>query len=701
MNCPSCGAQIEADSRFAYMVVCESCDSSVVLDARAAHVAGKMSTLKPPSGVLYTGATGTLGEQEFRVLGRVRYGYGQGLWDEWFVSLEDGDCVWVSEDEDDLTVETYVHLPGTSFGHDFLEPGDRIRLGQEGFTVTEKDVATCEGGEGQLPFMIVPGERVPFLDLTGDDRFGTVEFEDDGVRVFVGKRISPERIELDRTRQEAGIGSDWMSAERGEGMGGRARIVKGAGGAATLSLKCTSCGSPQEFPDEGATSHECGYCGAEIDLTARQIDCPQCDQVIAVKTADAALSVVCPKCRHQLDLSRDTPTVLASLADKKRPRVPLKLGKKGKLEDVEYEVVGHIRFVERSMWGTYFSDEFFLRPQEGPPRWLVLEDGHWAFGGEVTGQPVGLSHPRHAIQQTTFAFGSGDAARTYKVFDQSESPNTIEYVEGELPWVAQIGDQTQYMDAICPPYILSAEWSSRELEWFLAEYISPEEVAEAFGLSETNFPEPDGISPCQPYEESEFYSESTIVVAFFALLSIFFLMNSFGAGNEVASLRVPLSELQNDQEFVTQEFDILQAPGVIQAKVSCPVDNAWVYAQMALIDSEDRALLDFDGEMSYYHGYEGGESWSEGSTYDSTVFRVDEPGAYKLLVAAKGGTGNNAAGLPLRAGGLQILVYDGVELTRYYLFFSLVLGAMALWMGSAKIRFETKRWSKVLDDDDD
>jgi ribosomal protein S27E len=285
-----------------------------------------MATLRPPTGVLYTGATGKLGDQEFRVLGRVRYGYAQGLWDEWFLALEDGDSVWVSEDEDDLTLESYVQLETASFDYNHLDPGDRLRLGGKGFTVTEKDIATCEGGEGQLPFMIVPGERIPFLDLTGDDGFGTVEFDEDGIKVFVGKRISPESVQLDRTRQEAGIGSDTLATGGIPGAGGRERIIKGQGKA--LSIKCTSCGSPQEVPDEGATTHECAYCGSEINLTHRQVDCPQCQNLIEVKTVDAALSVVCPKCQCQLDITQDSPSILASLAGRKRPPTPLSLVKR-------------------------------------------------------------------------------------------------------------------------------------------------------------------------------------------------------------------------------------------------------------------------------------------------------------------------------------------------------------------------------------
>ena len=95
MQCPSCGAAIEADEQYAQIVVCGSCQSTVVLDERAARLAGKMAVLAKPEGPLFVGATGDVGGIGFNVLGRIRYGWEQGFWDEWYLALEDGSDSWI------------------------------------------------------------------------------------------------------------------------------------------------------------------------------------------------------------------------------------------------------------------------------------------------------------------------------------------------------------------------------------------------------------------------------------------------------------------------------------------------------------------------------------------------------------------------------------------------------------------------------
>lgn len=692
MNCPSCGAELEVDDRFAHLVVCESCDSSVILDARALRVAGKMATLAPPRGVFYLGATGSLGKREFRVLGRVRYGYGSGYWDEWFLSLDDGTVSWISEDEDEMVLESCTQHPSPPFAYDHLAPGERIVLGGQPFTVTERDVATCEGGAGQLPFMVVPGEQVPFADLTGQDLAGTIEFDDDGVKVFVGKVISPEAVRLDRTREEAGVGPEW-SAERAPGAGGKARIVKGAAGNAGLvKIKCTSCGAPQDAPSEGAATHACQYCGAEIDLQARQVDCPGCAAVIPVKAREAAMCVVCPKCHGQLDISRDQPSLIADLAKKRGPSTPLKLGKKGTLRGTQYEVVGRIHLVERDAWGSYPADEFFLRPTgKGEPRWLVHEKGHWTLGREVKAGP-GLPDPRRVYQKMTFSHG-GDS---YKVFEIGEGMIHTEFVEGELSYVAQVGDRAKYVDCIAPPKMLSAEWTETELEWFEAEYLEVAEVEEAFGISA---PGPEGVYCCQPYIESEFRSELPVLLTFFSLLMLFMIFGAYGSGQEIFRASVPLAQIDK-QEYITEPFQVT-APTILEVEADSGVDNSWVYVQFALVDAEEHACVEGDVECSYYHGYEGGESWSEGSRSDYSVFTVDKSGSYKLLVFGQGGTGNAGTTMRHADGPLKLVVYQDIQLARYYviLFFLSFPLAVFLWTGRA--RFEARRWAPVTDDDDD
>ncbi|HZU28098.1 MAG TPA: hypothetical protein VFA04_21385, partial [Bryobacteraceae bacterium] len=61
-------------------------------------------------------------------------------------------------------------------------------------------------------------------------------------------------------------------------------------------------------------------------------------------------------------------------------------------------------------------------------------------------------------------------------------------------------------------------------------------------------------------------------------------------------------------------------------------DNSWAYFNLALINDTDGHTYDFGREVSYYHGYEDGESWSEGSNHDSATIPAVPPGRYYLRI---------------------------------------------------------------------
>ena len=125
MHCPSCGAELQPDTRLAHLVVCEFCDSAIVLDEKAARVSGKMAVLAQTPGPLYVGGTGRLMERDFAVLGRVRYGYSKGYWDEWYLAFEDGSAAWISEDENEFTLETAAQEESSPIDYAAAEPGGR------------------------------------------------------------------------------------------------------------------------------------------------------------------------------------------------------------------------------------------------------------------------------------------------------------------------------------------------------------------------------------------------------------------------------------------------------------------------------------------------------------------------------------------------------------------------------------------------
>ena len=137
-------------------------------------------------------------------------------------------------------------------------------------------------------------------------------------------------------------------------------------------------------------------------------------------------------------------------------------------------------------------------------------------------------------------------------------------------------------------------------------------------------------------------------------------------------------------EYLTRAFNITESDTLCELTVDSNVDNGWVYLDVALVDDQERALLDFSSEASYYHGVEGGESWSEGSRRDSTVFKVKDPGQYRLLVLGqKGDSGPH---------GVKLTVAEGVSIGRYNAILAVLclIGPIGFFVRRAMI--EQARW---------
>lgn len=687
MNCPSCGAEIESDHSLAQLVVCQYCSSAIVLDEKAAKVAGKMAVLAQTPGPLYVSGAGSFRGRRFRVIGRVRYGYSKGYWDEWYLEFDGGTTAWISEDENNFTLERCDEEAIAPVTWDMAQPGDMVPVGDASLHVDEKDVAVCEGGQGQLPFAVLSGEKIPFLELSSDKQFATFEYEEDGsARLFFGRRVSADDFQMDMTAEEAGVaaGAGLPDAEREAGDGMRERIVRKED--RFKDLKCYSCGAPLEVPDPSAESMSCQYCGSNLDLTLRRISCPGCGATVPVHGGDQAGSVVCAHCKSHLDISSDEPSVLGSLASKRRPVIPFKLGQECRFRGNTYHLAGHIRFTERDEGLFYHADELLLFSKTAGYLWLVMEDGHFSLSKELTKRPTGIT-PRFASQKQKFLF----QGKQWTVFDSGYSE--ITWVSGELPWVAQVGDKTNYMDAISPPYLVNAEWTKEEMEWYRAEYITREEIARAFKMPVSKFPPAEGVAPNQPYLTTPLRKQSSLALgAFAALFLLLVLWSLIKLGGRSGMIDLPSSIYT--EETLTDTFTITKPNSLCRAKFKSSISNNWVYLDLAIINENEEAVMDFSAQMSYYSGYEGGEHWSEGSKTDSVVFKIKDPGEYSFLV--KGETASSSV-----HPNISIDVRQNVVLTRYFLIFFALTAFAAVVEILRKFNFEKKRWSPVIETDDD
>jgi hypothetical protein len=204
INCPSCGAGHDITNPGIVTIVCEYCDNAIYWDAEKVQSAGKQSILPEGFSRLYRGATGFLKGRRFFTMGRVRYSFGSGFWDEWFLEFDDGSVGWLTEENHELALESRSKAPQLP-PMEQLSPGVRLTVKDIPFVIEEVGQAECLGMEGDLPIAVESGETYAFADGSSPDgRYCLgLEFDGDPPVVYIGQWLMYTDIKLDDE------GMDW------------------------------------------------------------------------------------------------------------------------------------------------------------------------------------------------------------------------------------------------------------------------------------------------------------------------------------------------------------------------------------------------------------------------------------------------------------------------------------------------------------
>lgn len=193
--CPNCGAELEVRLRTTKLVACNYCDSNVFLEDDAVRLAGKQGVMADfPSLIQMHGNYRYRGWQ-FMAVGRARFDYGQGFWDEWWVMGGDGEGRWLSVDEGDFALEETVEIERTPSPFE-LAPGKKIKIGDEELLVTEQGRASCVGVQGELPEALAVGDGYTYFHLSGvGGRIYTLEVDRGRAALHRGHWLDPFEVE--------------------------------------------------------------------------------------------------------------------------------------------------------------------------------------------------------------------------------------------------------------------------------------------------------------------------------------------------------------------------------------------------------------------------------------------------------------------------------------------------------------------------
>ena len=214
-----------------------------------------------------------------------------------------------------------------------------------------------------------------------------------------------------------------------------------------------------------------------VSETVSSIKCSNCAAPLNILGGGRVSTVTCEYCHSVLDLN-DNYAVLSKFEKVKRPLGPFKIGMRGNIKGVEWTIIG---------WVTYktieFSDEewneFFLYSPTHGYAWLVYEDGKISLSMKV--RDFDLFSWKIKKPKTLFY------KKGHYILDDESYMFYIDYVEGELNWIAKFGDKFTCWDYKGVGHrSLSIEKNINELEVFHTTKLNKKDIYTAFDLEYTS-----------------------------------------------------------------------------------------------------------------------------------------------------------------------------------------------------------------------
>jgi hypothetical protein len=209
-NCPSCGAEVVFASSISVYAVCKYCSSMIVRHDLDVESIGKMAALPDDMSPFQIGTEGFYQGQRFTLVGRMKMGWEDGSWNEWFMSSDDGRKGWLAEAQGFYAVSFETEPPALEFAVKAIKDqkkngnfiGSALNLDRIKFKVVDSKKASCIGSEGELPLAAPQGRQTVSVDLLGSHgEFGCVEIETGKMRAFTGRYVDWKELRCTHTRQ--------------------------------------------------------------------------------------------------------------------------------------------------------------------------------------------------------------------------------------------------------------------------------------------------------------------------------------------------------------------------------------------------------------------------------------------------------------------------------------------------------------------
>jgi hypothetical protein len=408
--------------------------------------------------------------------------------------------------------------------------------------------------------------------------------------------------------------------------------------------------------------------------TPQKMNCGNCGKPIEVMLPRLSVHLCCANCRGW---NAVTPSGL-QFRDKcfslhgNSQIVP---GKTGNFKLVPYVVIGACEKYEAGNKQAKWR-EYTLYHQQHGYAWLSEYNGHWIW---LTEQKLGMLWPAFAdellIDKQMMDLYNSYGFQLISAIGEFTMPLS--------------GGGIMAREYIAPPQMYIAEIDdNKELTWFKGEYISAEEVAEAFGLPLTDMPLSAGVGALQVqrWSASPAFVRNLALIALVCFFAVQIYFSASAKQEIVFTKDFFLEDTLPPGGLVTSSFELKPASSNLEFIITSPVNNNWFEAAMVMVNDKTGQEYSFEKGVEYYYGTDGGESWSEGSQTNSLLLQAIPAGRYHLNIFPSFGNGQAIRLFSIRA-------VNDVPMWRNFMIvvvLMLIYPAIVWWRATS---FEHKRWN--------
>lgn len=197
VNCPNCGAAVTFRSAALPSRICDYCQTILVRSGDGVEAVGKAASLPFDVSPIQIGTRGRFDDEGFEVIGRVRWGWTDGSWNEWLLLFDGGSNAWLGEamgqymllrERPLADIRTPIPLSVADGG---VPIGTEIQVDGGILTAADARPATCIAAEGELPFTAPAGWSIYSVDFRSPSgRAASLQREEGGASFYDGRYVT-------------------------------------------------------------------------------------------------------------------------------------------------------------------------------------------------------------------------------------------------------------------------------------------------------------------------------------------------------------------------------------------------------------------------------------------------------------------------------------------------------------------------------